>query len=157
MTSTRWHSVKAIQTLQIALPTQSGRSSTTIVATASSDGKLRIFDMIDIPSEPPTALSSQEPVQIYSVAEYDSDKTRFTCVTLADGDSEVSSPPNAKRKREDDDDEEEEEVALSEEEAEDDGTDEADEGDEEDEGFGSGWEDEMEQEVSGKKEDDPTT
>jgi protein MAK11 len=148
-----------MQTLQIALPTQSGRSSTTIVATASSDGKLRIFDMNDIPSETPTALSSQEPVQISPVAEYDSDKTRFTCVTLADGDSEVPSPANAKRKREDDDDEEEEEVALSEEEAEDDGTDEADEGDEEDEGFGSGWEDEdeMEQEVSGEEEDDPST
>ncbi|KAJ2936950.1 hypothetical protein H1R20_g131, partial [Candolleomyces eurysporus] len=150
--------VKAMQTLRIALPTQSGRPSTTIVATASSDGKIRIFDMNDIPSGI-SATSSQEPVQISAATEYDSDKTRFTCITLADGDSEIISSTNAKRKREDDDDEEDEEDAPSDEEAESDGTDEAVEGDEEDEGFGSGWEDEdeMEHEVSGEEEDDPST
>jgi protein MAK11 len=89
--------VKAFQTLDIALPEASGRTSTTIISTVSSDGKIRVFDMHDIPNYTPTS----ELVEVSAVAEYDTNGTRLTCVTLADADAEgeTIAPAVGKRKR----------------------------------------------------------
>jgi len=121
--------VKALQTLDIALPPSSGRTSTTIVCTVSSDGKIHIYDLAHVPSR------ADKVVEIAPVAEYDSKGTRLTCVTVGDGEvlGGVDGQVNRKRKREDDE--------------------EAEGGDESEEegGFGSGWEDEGE-EVDGEEE-----
>ncbi|KXN90680.1 p21-activated protein kinase-interacting protein 1-like protein [Leucoagaricus sp. SymC.cos] len=93
--------VKAVQTLRIALPAASGRTSTTIVTTASSDGKIRVFDLHSVLS------SSSQVTDIEAVAEYDTKGTRLTCVTVADGDVSESQPANGKRKHEDDSSEDE--------------------------------------------------
>lgn len=112
--------MKALQTLDIALPPSSGRTSTTIVCTVSSDGKIHIYDLAHVPSH------ADKVVEIAPVAEYDSKGTRLTCVTVGDGEvlAGVDGQVNGKRKREDD--EEAEGGNMSEEEG----------------GFGSGWEDE---------------
>ncbi|KAF7371044.1 Glycosyltransferase family 39 protein [Mycena sanguinolenta] len=94
--------VKAVATLPIALPAASGRASTTLVCTVSSDGKIHVYDLAALPVQPGTTV-----LEISPVAEYDSKGTRLTCVTLADGDIEESAAVNGKRKRsadEDDDD-----------------------------------------------------
>ena len=109
--------MKALQTLDIALPPSSGRTSTTIVCTVSSDGKIHIYDLAHVPSH------ADKAVEIAPVAEYDSKGTRLTCVTVGDGEV-LAGQVNGKRKREDD--EEAEGGDVSEEEG----------------GFGSGWEDE---------------
>lgn len=120
--------VKALQTLDIALPPSSGRTSTTIICTVSSDGKIHIYDLAHVPSH------ADKLVEIAPVAEYDSKGTRLTCVTVGDGEVlGVDGQVNGKRKREDD--EEAEGGAESDEEG----------------GFGSGWEDEGE-EVDGEEE-----
>ncbi|KAJ3513106.1 hypothetical protein NMY22_g15142 [Coprinellus aureogranulatus] len=137
--------VKALQTLQISLPTESNRQSTTIISTVSSDGFIRVYDMNDIPD---TNEPSGEPVQITSVAEYDTNKTRLTCLTLADGDGDADLKVEAgdKRKRDDDDEEEDEEE-------EEEGSENDDE-EEEEAVFGSGWEDEEEGEMEGDLEEE---
>ena len=84
--------VKAVQTLEIALPPSSGRTSTTIVTTVCSDGKIRVFDLFSIP------VTSDEVVAIEADAVYDTHGTRLTCVTLADGDIPESKVTNGKRK-----------------------------------------------------------
>ncbi|KAF9454373.1 WD40 repeat-like protein [Macrolepiota fuliginosa MF-IS2] len=84
--------VKAVQTLRIALPPASGRTSTTIVTTVSSDGKIRVYDMYSIPA------AFEKVTEIEPVAEYDTNGTRLTCVTVADGDIASSEPTNGKRK-----------------------------------------------------------
>jgi protein MAK11 len=86
--------VKAIQTLKIALPPASGRPTTTIVASVSSDGKIRVFDLDSIP------VTSAEVIEIKAAAEYDTKGTRLTCVTIADGDVPEHQVSNGKRKRE---------------------------------------------------------
>jgi len=118
--------VKALQTLDIALPPSSGRTSTTIVCTVSSDGKIHVYDLDHIPSR------VDKVVEIAPVAEYDSKGTRLTCVTLGDGEvlGGVDGQVNGKRKREDDEEGGDESV--------------------EEDGFGSGWEDEGE--VGGEEE-----
>ncbi|CAA7269264.1 unnamed protein product [Cyclocybe aegerita] len=98
--------VKAVQTLEMALPEASGRKSTTIAATVSSDGFINVYDIAAIPSssENPSGL----PKTIEPQTSYDSKGTRLTCITLADGDA--SSAPIAgsgKRKRDEDAEEEE--------------------------------------------------
>jgi len=98
--------VKALQTLEIALPSSSGRTSTTIVTTVCSDGKIRVFDLFSIP------VTSDEVVEIEADAVYDTHGTRLICVTLADGDIPESKVTNGKRKHdvnevEDDNDPEE--------------------------------------------------
>ncbi|KAJ7493211.1 WD40-repeat-containing domain protein [Mycena galericulata] len=103
--------VKAVDTLSIALPAASGRASTTIVATVSSDGKIHVYDLAALP-----AAAGSSVLEIAPVAEYDSKGTRLTCVTLADGDVEGGGAAvNGKRKRDVDADEEEEEEPQSEE------------------------------------------
>ncbi|KAJ7663795.1 WD40-repeat-containing domain protein [Mycena polygramma] len=92
--------VKAVQTLAIALPAASGRESTTVVCTVSSDGKILVYDLGALPAQPGSTV-----LEISPVAEYDSKGTRLTCVTLADGEIEESGAVNGKRKRTDDEEE----------------------------------------------------
>ncbi|KAJ7580230.1 WD40-repeat-containing domain protein [Mycena floridula] len=99
--------VKAVQTLRIALPTAT--KSTTIVSTASSDGKLHVYDLASLPAPE----SSSDMVQISPVVDYDTKGTRLTCLTLADGEAINTAPTNGKRKHQD---EEEEEASDDEEE-----------------------------------------
>ncbi|RDB18437.1 p21-activated protein kinase-interacting protein 1-like [Hypsizygus marmoreus] len=95
--------VKAVQTLSVALPVSTGRTSTTIVCTVSSDGKIHIYDMATLPSK-----DKEDVVDIAPAAVYDSKGTRLTCVALADGDVEgVGEVTDAKRKREEEEHEEE--------------------------------------------------
>lgn len=85
-----------MQTLAIALPAASSRESTTIICTASSDGKIFLYDLASLPASP----ADKTVLEILPVAEYDSKGTRLTCVTLADGDVEGSGAAvNGKRKR----------------------------------------------------------
>ena len=93
--------MKAVQTLDIALPEASGRASTTIVCTASSDGFINIYDLASVPvvADEPSGATKIEPV-----VTYDSKGTRLTCVTLADGSVDVTPiAGDAKRKRDEDD------------------------------------------------------
>ncbi|CAL1714478.1 unnamed protein product [Somion occarium] len=132
--------VKAVDALQIALPSipNSSRTSTTLVSTISSDGKIRIYDLASLPTVP----TNGEKTQLTPVAEYDTKGSRLTCVTLADGDIAIpqAANVNGKRKRgEQDKDEEgesEEEAWSAQEESEgDEDEDELEgEGEEEDEG-----------------------
>ncbi|KAF8166581.1 WD40-repeat-containing domain protein [Mycena galopus ATCC 62051] len=104
--------VKSISTLPIALPPSpssgpNDRTSTTIVCTASSDGKIRVFDLAALPAE---SASGSKVLEIAPVAEYDSKGTRLTCVTLADGDLDsegAAEKVNGKRKRDADEEDEE--------------------------------------------------
>jgi len=86
--------VKAVQTLSVALPesSQSNRTSTTIVCTISSDGKIFVYDLASLPE------SSQSKIEITPKAEYDTKGTRLTCVTVAEGEI-ATGPENGKRKR----------------------------------------------------------
>ncbi|KAJ7138804.1 WD40-repeat-containing domain protein [Mycena filopes] len=105
--------VKAIETLRIALPPAAHAAhgpSTTVVCTASSDGKIHIYDLAALPAASETKTGTKV-LEILPVATYDSKGTRLTCVTLADGEVEGGAL-GGKRKHEesdDDDDEEEEE------------------------------------------------
>ncbi|KAF7345369.1 Glycosyltransferase family 39 protein [Mycena venus] len=98
--------VKAVDTLSIALPAASGRASTTIVCTVSSDGKIHVYDLAALPAQAGSTVLEFSPV-----AEYDSKGTRLTCVTLADGDVEEGpgAAVNGKRKRPADEEDEEDE------------------------------------------------
>jgi protein MAK11 len=129
--------VKAVQTLDIALPSSTaGLASTTIVCTVSSDGKIHLYDMAAVPER----AGATKIVELNPIAEYDSKGTRLTCVALADGES-VGPPVNGKRKRG------EEGPSASEDEDEDEG------------GSGSAWEDDGDvedgvEDESGQDEDE---
>ncbi|TFK39731.1 WD40-repeat-containing domain protein [Crucibulum laeve] len=123
--------VKAVQTLDIALPAASGRTSTTIVCTVSSDGNIHIYDMIAVPV-----------TKISPVAVYDTKGTRLTCVTLGDGEAESSGATGGKRKHDDAVDDERGD-------AEEDGSDE-----EYELGLGEGSDDEDEDEQEGEQEEE---
>ncbi|KAF7317698.1 Glycosyltransferase family 39 protein [Mycena kentingensis (nom. inval.)] len=100
--------VKAVQTLDIALPAGAPRASTTIVCTVSSDGKIHLYDLAAVPE----TQAGKEVVEIAPVAVYDTNKTRLTCVTLADGDGatgEEAAEVNGKRKHVEDAEVEEDE------------------------------------------------
>ncbi|KAF6761772.1 WD40-repeat-containing domain protein [Ephemerocybe angulata] len=132
--------VKQLRTLEISLPEKSGRSSTTIVSTVSSDGNIHVYDINDVPN----VSEAKEIVKVSPVATYSTNGTRLTCLTLADGDVE-GAEVGGKRKRsegeeDDEEDEEEDDLELDEEEEEEEVV------DEDDGGFGSGWEDEEEEE-----------
>ena len=71
-----------MQTLEIALPESSGRISTTLVCTVSSDGFINIYDLASVPG------SSTPKTEIKPLVSYDSKGTRLTCVTFADGTTE---------------------------------------------------------------------
>lgn len=155
------HRVKAVRTLKIALPplSQDSRKSTTIISTASSDGRVRIYDIAVLPTEVPVEITQLEPV-----AEYDTKGSRLTCMTVADGDV-VLSVVNGKRKRkevdeDEDDDAMNEDEDQDEDEAKDDdeelppGQDEGADGDEteDDEKVGEAEEQENEDEEEGVDE-----
>lgn len=53
------------------------------MCTASSDGKIRVFDLAAVPR-----AGEESVVQIEPEAEYDTKGTRLTCIALADGDDE---------------------------------------------------------------------
>lgn len=80
------HSVKALDTLCIALPIPS-RPSTTILTTVSSDGNIHLYDLFALPSSSASshAVEYKDLPQIEPVAIYDTKGSRLTCVTLADG------------------------------------------------------------------------
>lgn len=82
-------------------------TSTIIVCTASSDGKIRVFDLALVPRE----VVDAGVVQIEPEAEYDTKGTRLTCIALADGDDEGEEVMTTmgKRKRGEEEGEEEEE------------------------------------------------
>lgn len=131
--------VKAVDALQIALPTTSDstRISTTLVSTISSDGKIRLYDLASLPPSSSTS-PNQEKVQIEPLTEYDTKGSRLTCLTLADGDVALPKSTSGKRKREEQKDEEaesddDEEWGLEQEEPEDDDDEDEEEGEDENE------------------------
>ncbi|KAK0489297.1 WD40-repeat-containing domain protein [Armillaria novae-zelandiae] len=81
--------VKAVQTLSIALPAPK-RKSTTLVCTASSDGKIHVYDLAALNK------TSENVQEIEPVAVYDSKGTRLTCIAVA------TDAVTKKRKREED-------------------------------------------------------
>ncbi|KAK0501664.1 WD40-repeat-containing domain protein [Armillaria luteobubalina] len=87
--------IKAVQTLSIALPA-SKRTSTTIVCTASSDGKIHVYDLAALDK------TSEKVQEIEPVAVYDSKGTRLTCIAVADGEPAATDAVTKKRKREED-------------------------------------------------------
>ncbi|PFH50307.1 hypothetical protein AMATHDRAFT_145511 [Amanita thiersii Skay4041] len=102
--------VKAVQTITIQLPpSYTPRRQTTFACTASSDGKIRVFDLASLPRSPHSSTESNNnaPVEIEPVAEYDTKGTRLTCLTVADGDPEGDGEGGGvagKRKRDVEDD-----------------------------------------------------
>jgi len=92
--------VKAVDTLKVSLP---NRATTTLVATISSDGKARVYDLAQVPKPVPKS----EVVTIEPVGEYDSDGSRLVCLALVDSD-EVDEEGSVvgKRKRGDQEDDE---------------------------------------------------
>ena len=89
--------MKAVDTLEVSLP---NRTVTTLVATISSDGKARVYDLAQVPK--PVPKSKVE--TIMPVGEYDSNGSRLVCLALVDSDSvEEGSSVVGKRKRGEDD------------------------------------------------------
>ena len=86
--------VKAIDILRVALPKNlnSKRTSTTIVCTISSDGKIFVYDL-------DASESGKEDVQIRPKVEYDTKGTRLTCVSVADGEVINANEEQVKGKR----------------------------------------------------------
>jgi protein MAK11 len=79
--------VKAVESLHIPLPSHpstlaSEITTTTILCTISSDGKVHIYDLASLPT---ITQGSSETVKLTPAAVYDTNGTRLTCVTLADG------------------------------------------------------------------------
>ena len=97
----KFRRIKAVQTIEIALPSSSGRISTIIACTVSSDGNVKLYDIAAIPDQPSTE-TPQKTKEIEPLTTYDSKGTRLTCVTLADGDMDINGTVNGKRKREND-------------------------------------------------------
>ena len=102
--------VKAIDTIRVALPS-TGRDSTTILSSVSSDGTVNVYDLSLLP--PPAVMIAPSDVpEISPVVTYDSKGSRLTCVTLAEGDvdhaEQHSTEKVIKRKRESDSEAEEE-------------------------------------------------
>ena len=94
--------VKAVDTLKVSLPNQ---ATTTLVATISSDGKARVYDLAQVPKP----ATKSEVATIEPVGEYDSDGSRLVCLALVDSDEvEEGGSVVGKRKRGEDDQEEDE-------------------------------------------------
>lgn len=130
--------MKAIDTIQVALPESASRPSTTLVCTISSDGRVRLYDLAALPP------SSNGKTELLPVTEYDTKGTRLTCLALGDGDVAPSTTANGKRKREanadgDDGEEDEDEGDLG---SHDDASENEKEGEEEQEGEGEYKDDE---------------
>jgi hypothetical protein len=92
--------VKAVDTLDVSLPNQ---TTTTVVATISSDGKARVYDLAQVPK--PVPGSKVEIIE--PVGEYDSNGTRLVCLALVDSAGVEEEGPTVvgKRKRSEDDQE----------------------------------------------------
>lgn len=97
-----FHRIKAVQTIEIALPSSSARTSTIIACTVSSDGKVNLYDIAAISDQPSDTVQQIEPLTTY-----DSKGTRLTCLTLADGDEDIDGAVTGKRKRENNEEEDE--------------------------------------------------
>ena len=111
--------VKAVDILRVALPpnSKSKRTSTTIVCTISSDGKIFVYDLASLPEG-----SGKELVRMRPKVEYDTKGTRLTCVSLAEGEvNEGQVHGKRKRVQEENKEEEEEEEWASAQEQEDEG------------------------------------
>ena len=94
--------MKAIDTLEVSLPS---RAVTTLVATISSDGKARVYDLAQVPRPVPRSKIEM----IMPVGEYDSNGSRLVCLALVDSDGgEGEGSVVGKRKRGDDDQEDDE-------------------------------------------------
>lgn len=94
--------MKAVDTLKVSLP---NKTTTTLVATISSDGKARVYDLAQVPRP----VSKSEVKSIAPVGEYDSNGSRLVCLTLVDSDDvEEKGSVVGKRKRGEDDQEDEE-------------------------------------------------
>ncbi|KAL4062558.1 WD40-repeat-containing domain protein [Scleroderma yunnanense] len=91
--------VKAVEILEIAVPPRTNSTSTTIVCTVSSDGKIFVYDLAGLPAD------AKDRVQLQPVSEYDTKGTRLTCVTISEGRAD-SSEAGQKRKRGEENDEE---------------------------------------------------
>jgi len=89
--------IKSVKTLEIALPKESGRTSTIIACTVSSDGFINVYDIADVPQD--GIESPPKPKQIQPLSSYDSKGTRLTCLALADGDLGTNPVEIGKRKR----------------------------------------------------------
>ena len=89
--------MKAVDTLDVSLPDQ---STTTVVATVSSDGKARVYDLARVPKPVPgSKVETIEPV-----GEYDSNGSRLVCLALVDSAGvEEEDTVIGKRKRGEDD------------------------------------------------------
>ena len=89
--------MKAVDTLDVSLPDQ---STTTVVATISSDGKARVYDLARVPKPVPgSKVETIEPV-----GEYDSNGSRLVCLALVDSAGvEEEDTVIGKRKRGEDD------------------------------------------------------
>ncbi|EJD07517.1 WD40 repeat-like protein [Fomitiporia mediterranea MF3/22] len=95
--------VKAIAILGVATPhTAPERPWTTIMCTASSDGWIRIFDLIDLDSLDGTE-TGKDVKSLNAIAEYDTKGSRLTCCTLADGEIPVSGVTGKRKHGEDED------------------------------------------------------
>jgi protein MAK11 len=75
------------------------RNFTTVACTASSDGKIHVYDLASLPSH-----SSPSTIQINPVAQYDSKGSRLTCLATAEGEASDGSAAIGKRKRSEDGD-----------------------------------------------------
>jgi len=101
MSHSKLYSVKALDTIKIALPSTT-RRSTTLLSSVSSDGTINVYDLSLLP--PPSLSEEIDIVETSPVVQYDSKGSRLTCVTLADGDVDRLEQPEhnkgAKRERE---------------------------------------------------------
>jgi protein MAK11 len=81
-------------------------STTTLVATISSDGKILVYDLRALSSSAPETMS--DVLSIDPIGEYDTKGTRLICLTLADGGEEDTVKDTVtitgKRKRDDQED-----------------------------------------------------
>ncbi|KZV64684.1 WD40 repeat-like protein [Peniophora sp. CONT] len=83
--------VKAIETLRVA---RADGTATTVLGSVSSDGSVHAYDLAKLPEQ-----STVNAVEIEPSAKYDTNKTRLTCIALADGDAEAGVDVVGKRKR----------------------------------------------------------
>ncbi|KAF9646488.1 WD40 repeat-like protein [Thelephora ganbajun] len=96
--------VKAVDTIEVSLPNQ---STTTVVATISSDGKARVYDLAQVPKPVPGSGVGT----IGPVGEYDSNGSRLVCLALVDSDgAEEEGSVVGKRKRDENEEEDGPEV-----------------------------------------------
>lgn len=103
--------VKAVNIITVALPSSTPltpTSSTTLACTISSDGWIRTFDLAPVFSS-----NLDSPIELQSIAEYDTRGSRLTCMTLADGElvEDKQQVMNGKRKHVDEDEDQKDEAA----------------------------------------------